>query len=381
MESIKDIQTLAKQREKRPMYARVISWELSRTDQLQENLARRQKRRRKKDGQKDKEEAEDEEGLEDEKCSSASGSEEAGEDGSPACSGLQAITGSTPAESSSDDEEFLSAVEILDSEEEEGQEYEKEKSEMSKDDLFEDETTSGDGPIVSERRRRHSSRRKDKWQRKLNRFEFLAPYAHTDDLDLDMLGSMRDLVVMSGVEVQRAVPTLVGLCLKASLHAPPTTAPPLVQTMLHHHRGNVSLRSMQLSWLHLMMEYYESHIQATRNINCPGWIKGKYNADTKSYIYEHVRSKRNIWDVRGREFDDIFGLSGTEILPFTQHTLTPDLSYRDTCQECVFTALTGNVHMHVIHKTKHFIIGLTFEENHILGKRIIYIVLNCTKLY
>ena len=163
----------------------------------------------------------------------------------------------------------------------------------------------------SQKPRKSSTRRKKKWKRKVTKEEFDAPYSHQDNIDTDTIDDLEQIAQGRhdgrNFDIERTVPTLSELCLRInSLHrrdvALSDIPAPGVKKLVKGYTDNQSLRSLQLAWLHKILQFYDCLAtqdaiegDSRRKRWHQEWlifVRGKKDEDYQSF---HVPSARTLW--------------------------------------------------------------------------------------
>ena len=296
MEDSFGLTTLIKQRRQRPSYTRVISWELSHPA---ENIPVDRKKKSKKSSRESSEggsnanvdlcEGELEEGhddpfVDDSLCCGTDDAESVG-----SCHGDGNFT------SSSDDDLYYSAEEILD----DASSGESENAHILSSNKGENATRENRLPIRSERKRQSKKIRKRK---KLREIAFIAPYAHVENIsEADVIPGSSFLDNISSKS--QSVPTLLEQCLriiysKESDRRYTRLFPPGLAPLTGQFKGDLSVVSVQISWLHRMMAFAE---QLLKQKDSQLIVKAKDDeAEGRGKMdkRERYRNMRTLWEPR-----------------------------------------------------------------------------------
>ena len=195
---------------------------------------------------------------------------------------------------------------------------------------------------VPEPLRKPSSRRKKKWRRRLAKEEYDAPFSHLESLDTDPVEVMKDVAQLrhESCDIKRTVATLSQLCL-TSLHQKNISdiAAPGVQKLVKVYNYNQSIRSLQLAWLHKMLQTYElcaaTGTPQSYSYN-PSWI-AFINIGASKYAKVYKPLARPLWsDIHGTGHDVNSNEHASQIIPVTElRHIKNQLLNRD----CQFTSV------------------------------------------
>ena len=184
---------------------------------------------------------------------------------------------------------------------------------------------------VPEPLRKPSSRRKKKWRRRLAKEEYDAPFSHLESLDTDPVEVMKDVAQLrhESCDIKRTVATLSQLCL-TSLHQKNISdiAAPGVQKLVKVYNYNQSIRSLQLAWLHKMLQFYE--LVSTEDIQtstgkCRWYSHNDWitfvNANSKRYDAFCIPMTRPLWAdtyISGHTDEERAAERATQIIPVSE---------------------------------------------------------------